>query len=47
MPEARGSEREQTERVHQRVHARVAEAKASGPLIVEADGVRYRLKDAT
>ena len=38
MPEARRGEREETERVHERVDAAVAEAKAGGALIVDEDG---------
>ena len=38
MPEAGGGEREETECVHERVDAAVAEAEAGGPLIVDEDG---------
>ena len=38
MPEAGGGEREETEGVHERVHARVAEAEAGRALIVDEDG---------
>ena len=40
MPEADGRKREETEGVHERVHAAVAETKASGPLIVKEDEQR-------
>ena len=40
MPEAGGGEREETEGVHERVHARVAEAEAGRALIVDKDGGR-------
>ena len=40
MPKAGGGEREQTERVHERVHARVAEAETGGALILDEDGGR-------
>ena len=38
MPEAGGGERKETERVHERVDATVAEAEASPALVVHEDG---------
>ena len=38
MPKAGGGEGEETERVHERVDAAVAEAEAGGPLVVDDDG---------
>src|SRR6059036_1598767 len=40
MPKAGGRQRGQTERVHERVDAAVAEAKTRGPLIVDDCGGR-------
>ena len=38
MPKAGGGEGEETERVHERVDAAVAEAEAGGALVVDEDG---------
>ena len=38
MSKARGREREETERVHERMDARIAEAQAGGPLVLDEDG---------
>ena len=38
MAEAGGGERKETERVHERVDAAVAEAEAGGALVVDDDG---------
>jgi hypothetical protein len=38
MSEAGGGQREETERVHERMDPTVAEAEARGPLLVDANG---------
>ena len=38
MPEAGGGQREETERVHERVDPTVTEPEASGPLSVDVNG---------
>jgi hypothetical protein len=44
MPKASGREGEETERVHERVDAGVAEAETSGPLVLDEHGGRDGVK---
>ena len=44
MPEAGGGQREETERVHERVDAAVAEAQPGGALVLDDDGVTHRVE---